>query len=300
MIANNSYQKMFQFNYSKMRMNNKYDALTTSKLEDEETLTQEVGDFYAWIRDHWTEMSCNDRGESTGMLNFGLWDKSTKKMFDAQENLRQLVANNLGELPPAARGLEIGCGIGGAAIKLVQERNVVLTCLDLVPAQLEIGREFARKAGVAGKIEFCPGSSMDMPLRDEMFDFSYCIESSFHYPDKLAFFRENFRVLKPGAVAVIADITCENNSLVTFKKGNYFCSADETRQLMLEAGFIVEEVICIGNQVFHPLRDYVENFNAGQRDKLYRYWNLVLRNYAKLFDQGNMGYEVFVLRKGGR
>ncbi len=263
-------------------------------------MVEQVGDFYAWIRDYWTEMGRNENGACSGMLNFGLWESNTTTMFDAQENLRQLVSNCLGTLPPGARGLDIGCGIGGAAIRLVQERDVALTCMDLVPAQLEIGRESAREAGVAGRIEFRIGSSMDMPFQDGVFDFSYCIESSFHYPDKLAFFRENCRVLKPGAVAVVADITCEDNSLVSFRSGNYFCAVEELRKLMIESGFAVEDVIRIGDRVFKPLQAYVEKFSAGQRDKLRRYWNLVLKNYSTLFARGKMGYEIFVLRKAGR
>lgn len=269
----------------------------TSEHESTEDLMRHVGDFYAWSRDYWIELGRSDTGTGSGMLNFGLWEKHTANMFDAQENLRGSIMSHLGELPPGASGLEIGCGIGGAAIRLAQERDVVLTCMDLVPAQLEIGQALAQAAKLENRIEFRQGSSMDMPFQNGTFDFSYCIESSFHYPDKLAFFRENFRVLKPGATAVVADITCENNTLVTFRRDNYFCSVEGTRQLMQEAGFTVEKIVRIGDQVFHPLRIYVEKFNAGRRDKLYRYWNLVLKNYAELFDRGDMGYDIFVLRK---
>jgi len=281
-------------------LNDQHEVPAMSKSEGVNELVQQVGDFYAWIRDYWTEMGRNQDGASSGMLNFGLWEDNTVTMFDAEENLRALVANCLGALPPGARGLDIGCGIGGAAIRLVQERDVALTCMDLVPAQLEIGRESARKAGVAGRIEFRLGSSMDMPFQDGVFDFSYCMESSFHYADKSAFFRENCRVLKPGAVAVVADITCEDNSLVTFRSGNYFLAAEDLRKLMIESGFSVEDVIHIGDRVFKPLQSYVAQYSAGQRDKLRRYWNLVLKNYSTLSAQGKMGYEIFVLRKGGR
>ena len=272
----------------------------TPKIEDLQDLMRPVGDFYVWTRDYWTDLGRSKDGFGSGMLTFGLWDPSTQSMFEAQENLRQLVVRSLGELPPAARGLDIGCGIGGAAVRLARERDVTLTGMDLVPAHLEIGRKRTQKAGMAQRIKFRLGSSMNMPFANETFDFSYCVESSFHYPDKQAFCRENFRVLKPGGVAVLADITCEDNSLVTFRKDNYFCGADEMRRLIRAAGFTVESTESIGDRVFQPLLRYVEKFNAGRRDKLRRYWNLVLRNYAALFDQGKMGYEIFVLRKGHR
>ncbi|MFN7087837.1 MAG: SAM-dependent methyltransferase [Burkholderiales bacterium] len=262
-----------------------------------ENLVREVGDFYAWSRNYWMDLGRDAAGTASGMLNFGLWDAATVRMFDAQENLVRLVFERLGALPPGAQGLEIGCGIGGAAIRLARAREVRLTCMDLVPEQIAIARGLAEAAGVGGRIVFRQGSSMAMPFADASFDFSYCIESSFHYPDKPAFFRENHRVLKPGATALLADITCEDNSLVAFRKGNYFCAVEETRRLVREAGFAVVETVHIGERVFRPLLDYVEAYNAGRRDKLCRYWNVVLKNYAKLAAQGKMGYEIFVLRK---
>lgn len=273
------------------------EVLATTAYAGPESLARDVGDFYAWSRGYWIDLGRDRDGECSGMLNFGLWEENTDKMFDAQEKLRQLIVRCLGELPSGSRGLDIGCGIGGAAIRLTQQADVAMTCMDLVSDQLEIGQRLAEKAGMAGRVAFCPGSSMNMPFQDDAFDFSYCIESSFHYPDKRAFFRENFRILKPGAVAVVADITCEDNAQVAFRKGNYFPALAEMRQLMGEAGFLVEDVVRIGDRVFHPLLSYVEKFNAGRRDKLRRYWNLVLKNYAALFDRGKMGYDIFVLRK---
>lgn len=260
---------------------------------------EEVGDFYAWIRDYWTEMGQSKTGTASGMLNFGYWDASTESMFDAQCNLWSLVIRSLGDLRPGSRGLEIGCGIGGAAIRTVRETPVSLTCMDLIPAQIEIASKSALEGGVADRLEFCLGSAMDMPFDDASLDFSYCIESSFHYPDKRTFFRESLRVLKPGARAVLADITCEDNSLVSFRRGNFFLAVEQMKELMLDAGFVVENVISIGGQVFKPLQAYVEEFSQGRRGKLYRYWNLVLKNYLVLSEQGKMGYEIFILRKPG-
>lgn len=257
----------------------------------------QVEDFYTWSRDYWIELGCNDDNVSSGMLNFGLWEEHTNNMFNAQENLCNLIILCLGKPPVNTRGLEIGCGNGGVAIRLAKECNVTLTCMDLVSSQLEIGLKLAESVKLEKQIEFCQGNSMNMPFKTGIFDFSYCIESSFHYPDKLAFFRENFRVLKPQTTAVIADITCENNSLVTFRKGNYFCSLEETQQLLCEAGFTVDRIIRIGERVFHPLQNYVKRFNADRRNKLYRYWTLVLKNYADLFDLNVMGYDIFILSR---
>ena len=266
-------------------------------LEKQDSAKQ-VEDFYDWTRNYWMDLARRPDGTDSGMLNFGFWDEATCHMFDAQENLRSLIVGLLGDIPSGARVLEIGGGMGGAAVTFAQEHNdVALTCMDLAPGQLQIAQNRARQAGQNQRIEFRQGSSMDMPFTDETFDFSYCIESSFHYPDKLAFFRENYRVLKPGATAVVADITCVDNLQVKFRSGNYFCDAEDMQRQMKEAGFVVTRFVRIGDKVFNQLKRHIEDFYGGRRDKLCRYWNLVLKNYAELFNNNNMGYDIFVLRK---
>jgi ubiquinone/menaquinone biosynthesis C-methylase UbiE len=267
--------------------------------EELKTYIDEIGDFYAWIRDYWTDMARSEDGAESGMLNFGFWPDGVTTMHDAQHSLRRLVLDAIQPFAPEALGLEVGCGIGGAAVGTLLDYPVRLSCLDLVPAQIERARSLADQRGVADRAEFCVGSSMDMPFENCQFDFAYCLESSFHYPDKTKFFSELSRVLKPGAMTVIADITCEDNASVTFRRGNHFSGIEEMKQLMTVAGFQIEQVIRIGNQVFVPLHQFVEAYSQGRRGKLYRYWNLVLRNYRVLATQGLMGYDIFIGRKPG-
>ncbi len=267
------------------------------EIETLHEMIQQVAGFYNWSRNYWIELASLPDGTTSGMLNFGLWQEDTTTLFDAQENLRREVFRHLPALAGGAAGLEIGCGIGGAAVRLAKERDVHLTCLDLVAEQLELGRSLADRHGLGAQIDFTLGSSMSMPFDDSSFDFSYCIESSFHYPDNQAFLRENQRVLKPGAATLIADITCSDNSRVGFRRGNHYRSVTDMTAAMLAAGFTDVGVTRIGDRVFKPLQAFAEAFGHGRRDKLQKYWRLVLRNYEKLWEEGVMGYDIFVGRK---
>lgn len=260
--------------------------------------TARVGDFYQWIREDWIAISADAEGNSPGLLNFGLWQPGTSNLFEAQMAMHERVIGWLGTLSPGWSGLEIGCGIGGTAVRLAAETGVGLTCLDLVSTQLDYARKRAREAGVAEKIDFKQGDAMAMSLPDNHYDFSYSMESTFHYPDVPAFIRENFRVLKPGARGLIADITCECPEAVTFREGNYFYGFDHMRNWLTTAGFELVAVDRIGDLVFAPLYRFMCSTGSCADPKLRRFWRLVLKNYSELAAQGKMGYDIFVVRKG--
>ncbi len=257
----------------------------------------EVQNFYNWSRNYWIELSRSSEGEISYALNFGLWTPDTANLYEAQNVFWEKIVTLFGELSEKTHGLEIGCGIGGFAIKLAKEKNIQLTCLDLMSEHLAIAQQHAKQVGVDSQIDFQQGNAISVPCEDNTFDFVYCIESSFHYPDKQKFLKEIYRVLKNNGIFILADITCEDNRLVKFKKGNYFPSFAEIQAEIEKAGFLISKNSDIGENVFEPLRNHIKNHNKGERSKLAKYWELVLYNYAKLSKQGKMAYVLFQLSK---
>ncbi|RKZ41081.1 MAG: hypothetical protein DRQ49_06230 [Gammaproteobacteria bacterium] len=262
------------------------------------TDTSDVQYFYNWSRDYWIELSRSSVGKISHALNFGLWTPDTANLYEAQRRFWKKIVSLFGQLPEEAQGLEIGCGIGGFAVKLATEKNVNLTCLDVMPEHLAIAQQHAKHQGVDTQIDFQPGNAISVPCEDKTFDFAYCIESSFHYPDKQKFLKEVYRVLKSNCIFILADMTCENNALVKFKKGNYFPSHAEIQTEIEKAGFHILKQMNIGAQVFESLKNHIKRYNnGGQRNKLEKYWELVLHNYTQLFKQNQMEYEIFQLGK---
>jgi len=262
--------------------------------------TKEIHAFYLWIRDYWGDLSSDVDGTLSHILNFGVWEADTTNLYGAQEVFRQIIVDWLGDLDSDSQCLELGCGIGGFAVKLVAEKKVHLHCLDLLPEHLELSACYADEMDVVEKMTFHQGSSMHMPaFADNSFDCVYCIESSFHYTDKEIFLQEVYRVLKPGGVFVIADITCEDNKKITFKQGNFFPSSAEFSQYFASTGFIQGQYRSVGRQVFAPLLDFVRIYNQthNKRDKLTKYWERVLTNYVALCNAGLMDYEIYQLKK---
>lgn len=259
---------------------------------------QEVSDFYELMRNYWIELSGFGATDASVMLNFGYWSSGTLNLHDAQHALvRKLVA----ALPPSVSGgtgVEIGCGIGGISIsvlKLLPSARMV--GVDISLKQLALAQRNGLDFGVSERFYALQGDSMDLPCADAEFDFSLCIESSFHYIDKASFFSECFRTLRPGGVAIVADITCSNPEGVRFRHGNHFESVDHYRQCISATGF---KLLCeedIGPQVYAPLYNHVLKFNGRQRSAVSRYWSRVLSNYLQLAEVGEMGYHFFVVQK---
>lgn len=274
------------------------------KLQNEHA--EKIHEFYGWLRDHQADASVSSEGEASNVSNFGYWDESCNNLFDANMALLELIVERISPLNQGDNGLDMGCGLGGYAGRILEKFPVSMTAYDLLQDHLNITRQFSESRGVADRLTTIQGSSMNLAeIPDESMDFAYCIESSFHYDDKQKFFDEMHRVLKPGARFVYADITCEDISKITFKSGNYFSSQAEIDGYIDCSAFNVLETLDIGPNVFIPLQDYKKYFDSRvlpevvnpNKIKVAKYWALVFNNYVKLYKQGLMGYLIYCLQK---
>ena len=102
------------------------------------------------------------------------------------------------DLASAGDVLEVGCGIGGPACHLASRTAVRYRGLTPNSVQLELARKLARESNLEDRVSFDLGSGSDLPYPDESFDVVLFFESPCHFPDRARFFREAYRVLRPG------------------------------------------------------------------------------------------------------
>ncbi len=102
--------------------------------------------------------------------------------------------------------LEVGCGRGGGVeyiSRYYQPWRVV--GLDLSPSGIAFCHQHYELEGISFKV----GDAESLPFPDESFDVLINVESSHCYGDVSAFFRQVYRVLRPGGTFLLADFRRE-------------------------------------------------------------------------------------------
>ena len=99
--------------------------------------------------------------------------------------------------------LDAGCATGPMLTLLTQEYpDKKYVGLDLSPKMIEIGKKKNLK-----NTTFVEGDCENMPFEDNSFDIVINSQSFHHYPNPVAFFKEVYRVLKPGGKLILRDNT---------------------------------------------------------------------------------------------
>jgi ubiquinone/menaquinone biosynthesis C-methylase UbiE len=108
------------------------------------------------------------------------------------------------QLAEGARVLEVAPGPGYLAIELAKLGPFQVVGLDISETFVRIATENARNAGAA--VTFRQGNASLMPFEAAAFDFIVCRAAFKNFSQPVRALEEMYRVLKPGAKAVIMDL----------------------------------------------------------------------------------------------
>ena len=137
-------------------------------------------------------------------VHFGYFDEHHRSHAQALENLNRVLANHAG-IQAGDRVLDAGCGIGGSAIWLAENRQAEVVGIAPVHSQLKRARQSVERRGVADRVRLLRGDYAQTSFADQSFDVVWAMESLCHAPSKPAVYQEFHRVLKPGGRLVIAE-----------------------------------------------------------------------------------------------
>jgi len=140
-----------------------------------------------------------------GWLNLGLWEGGGDEE-EAPEAVRRLVATLARDLPRDGVIVDVGNGLGAQDPVIAEvARPRRLVAINITESQLRAGRHRLRDARALPVV----GDATALPLRSGSVDGLVSVEAAFHFGSRARFFAEARRLLRPGGVLTMSDVSVE-------------------------------------------------------------------------------------------
>jgi SAM-dependent methyltransferase len=147
--------------------------------------------------------------------------------------------------------LDVGSGIGGPARYMARRFGCRVTGIDLTAEFCEVARHLSDLLGLADRTGFQQGDALAMPFADASIDGAYSMNVSMNIADKAGFYRELYRVLKPGSWLFLSELAQGPGGSPDYPTpwaataaASFLATPDDTRAGLTAAGF--EVLSCSG------------------------------------------------------
>lgn len=208
---------------------------------------------------------------------------------------------------PGSVVVDVASGLGTSAILLAQRTGCDVVGVDLSRESVEVAREAAELAALASAVRFVEGDAEALPLEEESADGVLCECAFCTFPTKEAAAREVARVLRPGGVLTLSDVTAERDRLPAELCSLEACVAclgdarplEEIAGLVRDAGLAVE----LTERHDEALASMAERVEARLRVARMVFGELIdpvlelARLARRAVAEGSLGYAVVIARK---
>lgn len=140
--------------------------------------------------------------------------------------------------------LDIGCGLGGPARYIAKRFQCEVSGIDITEPFVEAANKLTTLLRMDGQVRIRHGDGQRLPYPDSHFDGAYTQHVTMNVADRLSFFAEAFRVLKPGAFFALTEHalgpTGNPHHPVPWSEdgtGAYLIKPSETLALLEKTGF---------------------------------------------------------------
>ena len=145
---------------------------------------------------------------------------------------------------PGEHILDIGSGIGGPARWIAARCGCRVTGVDLTPEFCAAARALNAATGMEDRVTIVEGSALDLPFPEANFNRAYSQNVVMNIADKPRFYREAFRVLRPGAVLALSNVCAGSERQPYFPvpwaetaATSFLATPEETEAELRAAGF---------------------------------------------------------------
>lgn len=155
----------------------------------------------AAIRDHYDRLARLYRSLWGHHIHHGYWENGESPAA-AQRRLVERLAQRA-QIPPHAKVLDVGCGLGGSALWLARHLGCSVLGINVSSVQIALASQRVRAEKLDDRIGFIEMDANQLNLPRESFDVIWIIECSEHLADKQRFIETCARLLKPGGVLAL-------------------------------------------------------------------------------------------------
>lgn len=138
-------------------------------------------------------------------IHVGIYSDDKEAIADASQRTVDTMAKLLGDIPAAAKIIDLGAGYGGAARYLTKRFGCQVHCINLSETQNQRNREITARQGLSDKIRVTDGSFENLPDEDGEYDVAWSQDSFLHSGERARVMDEINRVLRPGGKVIFTD-----------------------------------------------------------------------------------------------
>ena len=143
-------------------------------------------------------------------MHYGYWDKGVRSHTQALERINKVISDKL-KLSKEDLVLDAGSGLGGSCFWIAKNIGCKITGITITPDQVLRAKKYAIQKKLDQNVEFVEGDYTKTTFPSSSFDAILALETVCHLEDKADFYKEMFRILKPGGRLLVGEYSLSKN-----------------------------------------------------------------------------------------